>query len=36
MSGDQLVQVQVKIPEELTPEQEALLKQYVEAAGMGY
>lgn len=34
--GDQLVQVQVKIPEELTPEQEALLKQYVEAAGMGY
>lgn len=34
--GDQLVQVQVKIPEELTPEQEALLKQYVESAGMGY
>ncbi len=34
--GDQLVQVQVKIPEELTPEQEAMLKQYADAAGMGY
>lgn len=34
--GDQLVQVQVKIPEELTPEQEALLKQYADSADMGY
>jgi molecular chaperone DnaJ len=34
--GDQLVQVQVQIPEKLTPEQEELLKKYAELAGMAY
>jgi molecular chaperone DnaJ len=34
--GDQLVQVQVKIPEKLTPEQEELLKKFAETAGMPY
>ena len=32
--GDQLVTVQVTLPEKLTPEQEELLKQFAEAAGM--
>lgn len=34
--GDQLVAVEVKIPEKLTPEQEALAKQLAEAGGMAY
>jgi molecular chaperone DnaJ len=34
--GDQLVEVQVRIPEELTPEQEALMKQFAETAGLRY
>ena len=34
--GDQLVQVQVQIPEVLTPEQEALLKQFAESAEMPF
>lgn len=34
--GDQLVQVQVQVPEKLTPEQEDLLKKFAEAGGMAY
>jgi molecular chaperone DnaJ len=34
--GDQLVQVQVQIPEAPTPEQEALFKEYAEKSGMAY
>jgi molecular chaperone DnaJ len=34
--GDQLVAIEVKIPETLTPEQEAMVKQLAESAGMGY
>lgn len=34
--GDQLVAVDVQIPETLTPEQEALVKQLAEAGGMAY
>jgi molecular chaperone DnaJ len=34
--GDQLVQVQVTIPERLSPEQEALVKEFAEKAGMAY
>lgn len=34
--GDQLVAIEVKIPETLTPEQEALVKQLAEAGGMAY
>lgn len=34
--GDQLVQVQVTVPEQLTPEQEELLKKFAEAGGMAY
>jgi len=34
--GDQLVEVEVKVPEQLTPEQEALLKQFADQAGMKY
>jgi len=34
--GDQLVEVQVKIPEQLSPEQEALMKQFAEQAGLKY
>ena len=34
--GDQLVQVQVQVPEKLTPEQEELLKKFAEAGGMAY
>jgi molecular chaperone DnaJ len=34
--GDQLVQVQVQIPESLTPEQETLLKELAEKTGMAY
>ncbi len=32
--GDQLVRVQVTLPEQLSPEQEELLKKFAEAAGM--
>ncbi|MEO8140406.1 MAG: J domain-containing protein [Gemmatimonadota bacterium] len=34
--GDQLVQVQVQVPESLTPEQEELLKQFAEKGGMAF
>ena len=36
MRGDQLVQVQVTVPEKLTPEQQDLLKQFAESAGLAY
>ncbi|HMV33802.1 MAG TPA: DnaJ C-terminal domain-containing protein, partial [Gemmatimonadales bacterium] len=32
--GDQLVQIQVQIPEHLTPEQEELLRKFAEASGL--
>ena len=34
--GDQLVEVQVQLPEKLTPEQEQRLKEFADAAGMKY
>lgn len=34
--GDQLVEVQVKVPETLTAEQEALLKKFAETTGLKY
>jgi molecular chaperone DnaJ len=34
--GDQLVQVNVMVPEQLGPEQESLLKQFAEAAEIPY
>lgn len=34
--GDQLVQVAVKIPDELSPEQEELLKKFAESSGMAF
>jgi molecular chaperone DnaJ len=34
--GDQLVQVQVQVPEKLSPEQEELLKKFAEAGGLAY
>jgi molecular chaperone DnaJ len=34
--GDQLVQVNVAVPERLTPEQEELMKQFAEATGLAY
>ncbi len=34
--GDQLVQVQVQIPEKLNPEQEELMRKFAEQAGMAY
>ena len=34
--GDQLVQVQVTVPEQLTPEQQDLLKRFAESAGLAY
>lgn len=34
--GDQLVQVGVQIPEQLTPEQEELLKRFAEAGNLAY
>jgi molecular chaperone DnaJ len=34
--GDQLVQVQVTLPEKLSPEQEDLLKRFADSAGMSY
>ncbi len=34
--GDQLVQIQVTLPEKLTPEQEAKLKEFAESAGLNH
>jgi molecular chaperone DnaJ len=34
--GDQLVQVNVTVPEELTPEQQDLLKRFAESAGLAF
>ncbi len=34
--GDQLVQVRVTVPEQLTPEQQDRLKQFAESAGLAY
>jgi molecular chaperone DnaJ len=34
--GDQLVQVNVAVPEQLTPEQQDLLKRFAESAGLAY
>ena len=34
--GDQLVQVQVTVPEQLTPEQQEILRRFAEAAGLAY
>jgi molecular chaperone DnaJ len=34
--GDQLVQVQVSVPDELTAEQQELMKQFADSAGMSY
>jgi molecular chaperone DnaJ len=34
--GDQLVQVQVALPDELTPEQQELMKKLADSAGLAY
>jgi molecular chaperone DnaJ len=34
--GDQLVQVNVTLPDKLTPEQEELLKKFADSAGLRY
>jgi molecular chaperone DnaJ len=34
--GDQLVGVQLTVPDELTPEQQDLMKRFAESAGMAY
>jgi molecular chaperone DnaJ len=34
--GDQIVAVKVELPEKLTPEQEALVRQLAELAGLKY
>jgi molecular chaperone DnaJ len=34
--GDQLVQVQVQVPEQLTPEQQDMLKRFAESAGLAF
>ncbi len=34
--GDQLVQVQVTVPDQLTPEQQDLMKKFAESAGLAY
>jgi molecular chaperone DnaJ len=34
--GDQLVQVQVTVPDQLTPEQQEMLKQFAQSAGLPY
>jgi molecular chaperone DnaJ len=36
VKGDQLVQVQVTVPDQLTPEQQDLMKRFAEAAGLQY
>ena len=35
-SGDQLVQIQVQVPEKLAPEQEELLKRFADSAGLPF
>jgi DnaJ-class molecular chaperone len=35
-SGDQLVQIQVQVPDKLAPEQEELLRKFAESAGMAF
>jgi len=35
-TGDQLVQIQVQVPEKLAPEQEELLKKFAESTGMAF
>ena len=35
-TGDQLVQIQVQVPEKLAPEQEELLRKFAESAGMAF
>ena len=35
-TGDQLVQIQVQVPEKLAPEQEELLRRFAESAGMPF
>ena len=32
--GDQIVEIQVDVPEKLSPEQEALVRRFAEAAGL--
>jgi DnaJ-class molecular chaperone len=34
--GDQLVEIQVEVPSQLSPEQEAMVKSWANAAGMKY
>lgn len=34
--GDQIVAVRVTLPDQLTPEQEALVRQFADASGLGY
>jgi molecular chaperone DnaJ len=34
--GDQLVQVQVTVPGELTPEQQELLRKFADSTGLAY
>jgi molecular chaperone DnaJ len=34
--GDQLVAVQLKVPDELTPEQQDMMKRFAESAGLSY
>jgi molecular chaperone DnaJ len=36
VKGDQLVQVQVTVPDQLTPEQQEMLKQFAQSAGLPY
>jgi molecular chaperone DnaJ len=36
VKGDQLVQVQVSVPDQLTPEQQEMLKQFAQSAGLPY
>ncbi len=36
VKGDQLVQVQVTVPDQLTPEQQELFKRFAESTGMNY
>jgi molecular chaperone DnaJ len=36
VKGDQLVQVQVTVPDQLTAEQQEMLKRFAESAGMSY
>ena len=36
VKGDQLVQVNVTVPDQLTSEQQDLLKRFAESAGLAY